>query len=101
MSGNKSIKVTIANRVYPVSVTEQEEEVVRKAESSVNAYLRSLEDRFAVRDKQDLLAMTALKFAELSMETSENLLHDRNLATESLQEICARAKTFIGTLESE
>ena len=60
-----SIKVNIANRVYPLSVQMEEEEEVRKAAAYINERLKVLEAGFAVKDKLDLLAMLAL---ELTLE---------------------------------
>ena len=58
-----SIKVTIAGRIYPITVNAEEEENVREAAKSVDSNLKHLQDSFAVKDKQDLLAMTALQMA--------------------------------------
>ena len=52
-----SIKVTIANRVYPLSVAHEEEEEVRKAAAYINDRIKALESSFAVKDKLDLIAM--------------------------------------------
>lgn len=60
-----SIKVTIANRVYPLTVQMDEEEEVRKAAAYINDRLKVLESGFAVKDKLDLIAMLAL---ELTLE---------------------------------
>lgn len=60
-----SIKVTIANRVFPLSVQAEEEEEVRKAAAYINDRIKVLESGFAVKDKLDLLAMLAL---ELTLE---------------------------------
>lgn len=60
-----SIKVTIANRVYPLTVLVEEEEEVRKAAAYINDRLKALESVFVVKDKLDLLAMLAL---ELTLE---------------------------------
>lgn len=59
-----SIKVTIAGRIYPMTVNADEEENVREAARSVDSNLKHLQDNFAVKDKQDLLAMTALQMAK-------------------------------------
>jgi len=64
----KSIKVSIAGRIYPISVKPEEEEMVRMAAKSVDESVKHLQDNYAVKDKQDLLAMTAL---QLSTKMSE------------------------------
>lgn len=58
-----SIKVHVANRVYPLSVQREEEEAVRKAAAMINEKIKEMESSYAVKDKQDLLAMVALQLA--------------------------------------
>ncbi|MCB9195570.1 MAG: cell division protein ZapA [Flavobacteriales bacterium] len=60
---SQSIKVNIAGRVYPLTIDPQEEEVIRKAAERINANIKELQESYAVRDMQDLLAMTALQYA--------------------------------------
>ncbi|MFM2208243.1 MAG: hypothetical protein RL213_2218 [Bacteroidota bacterium] len=80
-----SVKVSIANRTYPLRITQEEQERVMKAAEMINKRVRDFEEAFAVKDKQDLLAMTALHFANESMDqdkteksgSSEQELHDR------------------------
>ncbi|MGI8892897.1 MAG: cell division protein ZapA [Bacteroidia bacterium] len=61
--GELSIKVNIANRIYPLKINREEEENVRMASKTINDVIKDYEENYAVRDKQDLLAMVALKFA--------------------------------------
>jgi len=80
----KSIKVTIAGRIYPISVKPKEEEMVRNAAKNVDESVKHLQDNYAVKDKQDLLAMTALqlstKVSELeSSESSFSLVNEDEL----------------------
>ncbi len=58
-----SIKVNIAGRVYPLTIDPQEEEFIRKAADRINANVKELQENYAVRDMQDLLAMTTLQYA--------------------------------------
>lgn len=57
------IKVSIADRVYPLTIKPEEEEKIRAAAKTIEGILKKYEDGFAVRDKQDLLAMCALQLA--------------------------------------
>tara|TARA_B100000508_G_scaffold141079_1_gene146049 strand:+ start:19105 stop:19401 length:297 start_codon:yes stop_codon:yes gene_type:complete len=59
----KSIKVVLAGRNYPLTINESEEEVVREAVNGINSSIKKLQESYAVKDMQDLLAMTALKLA--------------------------------------
>ncbi len=58
-----SIKVSIANRNYPLRITQEENDRVQQAAENINKRIKEFEDNYAVKDKQDLLAMCALKFA--------------------------------------
>ena len=58
-----SIKVNIGTRTYPLSVKPEEEEVIRLAAKNINDSIKNLQENYAVKDIQDLLAMTALQMA--------------------------------------
>ena len=62
-----SIKVSIANRTYPLRITREEHERVMTAAETINKRIKDFEENYAVKDKQDLLAMCALQFASESM----------------------------------
>ena len=53
--GEISIKINIADRVYPLRVNMEEEEVIRRAAKIINDRIKEFQDNYAVRDKQDLL----------------------------------------------
>ena len=66
MEEKLKIKVTIGDRVYPLTInSEGEEEGVRKAVKKINDLIKRFEENYEVRDKQDVLAMCALQFASL------------------------------------
>ena len=67
-----SVKVSIANRSYPLRVSKEEEDKVLSAAQSINQRMKEFEENFAVKDKQDLLAMCALQFASESMGPAKN-----------------------------
>ncbi len=58
-----SLKVVVAGRTYPLSVEEHEEKKVLDAAKDINKAIKLLQDNYAVKDMQDLLAMTALQLA--------------------------------------
>jgi len=64
------IKVSIADRVYPMTVFSEQEEGLRLAAKKINKVIKHYEENYAVRDKQDVLAMSALQFAS-KFEQSE------------------------------
>lgn len=61
-----SIKVVVAGRTYPLTVNQGEEARVQKAAADINKAIKLLQDNYAVKDMQDLLAMTALQLAAKS-----------------------------------
>ena len=72
-----SIKVTIANRVYPLTVQRDEEEEVRKAAKYINERITDLGSSFAVKDNTDLLAMLALEMTLEKGRGKEELQNDQ------------------------
>ncbi|HAB35368.1 MAG TPA: cell division protein ZapA [Cryomorphaceae bacterium] len=63
MNDSLKIKVSIAGRNYPLTIERKEEEQVRKAVSMIQSAMQRFEERYAVGDKQDALAMCALQLA--------------------------------------
>lgn len=59
----QKIKINLADRVYPLTIRRREEENVRRAAQAIQAAVKEYEANFAVRDKQDSLAMAALQMA--------------------------------------
>ena len=57
------IKVSIAGRTYPLSINRDEEENIRKAAKKIEVIIKQFESNYAVKDKQDLLAMCALQLS--------------------------------------
>lgn len=63
MTEKLNIKLTIADRVYPLTIDPGQEEGLRKASKNIEGLIKQFEQKYAVRDKQDVLAMCALQFA--------------------------------------
>ncbi len=63
MSEMLKIKLTIADRVYPLSIHPDQEASLRASAKKIGEMIKQLENSYAVRDKQDVLAMCALQFA--------------------------------------
>ncbi|MAK36591.1 MAG: cell division protein ZapA [Flavobacteriaceae bacterium] len=63
MSNPLKIKLSIADRVYPLTIAPEQEEGLRKAAKKIEEMIKRFEKSYAVRDKQDVLAMCALQFA--------------------------------------
>ncbi|MEJ6617412.1 MAG: cell division protein ZapA [Crocinitomicaceae bacterium] len=67
-----SLKVVVAGRTYPLSIEESEEKRVLKSANDINKAIKLLQDNYAVKDMQDLLAMTALQLASKSDNTTKS-----------------------------
>ena len=63
MEEKLKIKISIADRVYPLTVDASQEEGLRSASKKIDMMIQQFEENYAVRDKQDVLAMCALQFA--------------------------------------
>lgn len=57
------IKITIAERVYPLTIAPEQEEGLRAAAKRIEEMIKRFEQNYAVRDKQDVLAMCAVQLA--------------------------------------
>ena len=84
MSEKLKIKISIADRVYPLTIDPRQEEGLRKAAKSIEKLLKQFEQSYAVRDKQDVLAMCALQFASKVEQESLDNQEDDILVTEKL-----------------
>lgn len=82
MSDQLKIKLSIANRVYPLTINPKQEEGLRKATKKIEAMIGQFEQNYSVRDKQDVLAMCALQFAAQVEQKSI----DKEYVNEEVQE---------------
>ncbi len=90
MSEHLKIKLSIADRVYPLTILPQQEEGLRKAAKDIEAMIKKFEQSYAVRDKQDVLAMCALQFASKTIQqdlAGEGEQAEASLQLKSLEEL--------------
>ncbi|MBD3582779.1 cell division protein ZapA [Flavobacterium selenitireducens] len=84
MDEKLKIKLSIADRVYPLTVNMSQEEGLRSAARKIEVMIKQFEESYAVRDKQDVLAMCALQFAsQLEQKQLDNAID----GTETLQRL--------------
>lgn len=84
MSEKLKIKLSIANRVYPLTIEPSQEEGLRKAAQKIDAMIKQFEQSYSVRDKQDVLAMCALQFAS---QTEQKVIDKISLSEEVEQKL--------------
>ena len=83
-----NIKINIANRTYPMTINRDAEENIRKSVKKIEERLKFYEKNYAIKDRQDLLAMClieiATKFESVSNSTSRDN-KDVQLKLESIE----------------
>jgi cell division protein ZapA (FtsZ GTPase activity inhibitor) len=90
MSDQLKIKLSIADRIYPLTINPSQEEGLRLATKKIEEMIKRFENSYAVRDKQDVLAMCALQFAtqveqkEIDKETDAQQIEDKLQAINDL-----------------
>lgn len=85
MSEKLKIKLSIADRVYPLTIDPSQEEGLRKAAKNIEQLAKKFEQSYAVRDKQDVLAMCALQFASKIEQRGIDQTENNQEATERLK----------------
>ncbi len=85
--GEISIKITISDRIYPLKVNVEEEEIVRRAAKIINERIKDYQENYAVRDKQDLLSMAVLHYATAVLRTEHKVQHQDTAVAEKVEEL--------------
>lgn len=84
MAEKLKIKLSIADRVYPLTIDPSQEEGLRKAAKNIEQLAKKFEQNYAVRDKQDVLAMCALQFASKIEQRGIDTMEDTKDVVERL-----------------
>lgn len=66
-----SLKILIAGRTYPLTVKKEDEQGVLQVAKMINEKVKEFEINYSVRDKQDLLAMTAINLLTTQQNTTK------------------------------
>lgn len=95
-----SLKVVVAGRTYPLSVKESEQEAILQSAKEINDNIKVLRDNYAVKDVQDLLAMSALQIATKARQNSSN---ENNNSEDSSnhEDVINRLKDLTNQVDSE
>ena len=91
MSNKLKIKLSVANRVYPLTISPSQEEGLRLAAQQINNLIKKFEQNYSVQDKQDALAMCALQIASSKKQDS---LDEKNILNEVEVKISELIKSF-------
>jgi cell division protein ZapA (FtsZ GTPase activity inhibitor) len=95
MDEKLKIKISIADRMYPLTVDFSQEEGLRSASKKIDAMIKQFEENYAVRDKQDVLAMCALQFASKSEQKQIDTTIDGVATIERLEKINALLDEYL------
>ena len=87
MDEKLKIKLSIADRVYPLTVDMSQEEGLRSASKKIDAMIKQFEENYAVRDKQDVLAMCALQFVVEKLKLEAKPTVEDDSVAEKLEEL--------------
>ena len=89
------INIVIAGRSYPLNVPDTEEIVLRKVGKQIEQMIKDFEKGYAIKDKQDALAMCALR---LGVSADMNAISLENNIKSSTQKL-ARINQLLNNLE--
>ena len=89
MDEKLKIKISIADRVYPLTVDLSQEEGLSSASKKIDKMIKQFEENYAVRDKQDVLAMCALHFASQTEQKQIDNTIDGEATIERIKKINA------------
>ncbi len=95
MDDKLKIKLSIADRIYPLTVNMSQEEGLRSASKKIDVMIKQFEENYAVRDKQDVLAMCALQFAS---QVEQKQIDNSIDGTETLERLQRLNETLLSYL---
>ena len=82
-----SIKLHIANRIYPMKIERKSEEFIRNSVKKIEERLKFYEENYEIKDKQDLLAMCLIEYASKFESISNKKVVEDDGLSEKLAEI--------------
>jgi len=82
-----SVKLHVANRIYPMKIERKSEEFIRNAIKTIEDRLKFYEENYAIKDKQDLLAMCLIEYASKFESVNNEKVVDDDGLNEKLAKI--------------
>ena len=92
--GEISIKINIADRIYPLKINVEEEEVVRRAAKLINDRIKEFQENYAVKDKQDLLSMCVLHYATATIKAEKQASNEDTEVAEKVYNLDSLLNDF-------
>ena len=93
MGDKLSIKLHIANRIYPMKIERKSEEYIRNAVKQIEVRLKYYEENYAIKDKQDLLAMCLIEYAS----KFESINNEKVVGDDGLNEKLAKIDSLLSS----
>jgi|TARA_B100000809_G_scaffold86818_1_gene85195 cell division protein ZapA len=88
-----SIKLHVANRIYPMKIERKSEEFIRNAIKQIEERLKFYEENYAIKDKQDLLAMCLIEYAS----KFESVNNEKVVGDDGLNEKLAKIDSLLSS----
>jgi cell division protein ZapA (FtsZ GTPase activity inhibitor) len=92
---NLTIQVQIGNRSYPLTIPVEEQEHVLRAAEKINEDLKSFEQKYKVKDQQDLLAMISLQIASEQLKSKVQNDRSQKDVTQGLRKLNQLVTDFL------
>ncbi len=93
MDDKLSIRINVADRYYPLKISREDEEDIRKAARMINEKVLQYKQKYVDKDIQDFLAMAALQYVIrlLKLESDE----ENNDLSLSIKELTSNIELFL------
>lgn len=88
-----SIKISIAERYYPLMIDRKDEERIRKAAKIINDKVTQYKTKYTDKDDQDFLAMTTLQYVTRFLENEEKI--DDSEVVEGVKELTRNLSLYL------
>ncbi|MDG1901054.1 MAG: cell division protein ZapA [Bacteroidales bacterium] len=98
MKAEINIKVDIGGRPYNLTISRDEEEVVRKAAEDVNKTISKYSKAFEYKDLQDLYAMVSLQYATGTIHIENEKSFKEEEMKDKLKEVDEFLSTHLETI---
>ena len=98
MKAEINIKVDIGGRPYNLTISREEEELVRKAAEDVNKTISKYSKAFEYKDLQDLYAMVSLQYATGTIHIENEKSFKEEEMKDKLKEVDEFLSTHLETI---
>lgn len=90
-----TINVVISDRNYTITINRNEEENIRKSVKDINEKINKFSQLYAYKDKQDLLAMTALQISTENINKKNTSENQNKLIENKISDITVLVENYL------